>query len=254
MIFKRAIAKLRVQDWTAIGIELVIVVIGVFIAMQVSNWNEARIERRETREMLVELRPALQGFVDHFGAAQTYYARTERYADQAFAGWRNDPTLSDEQFVIAAYQASQIYLLGLNSTNWAAIFGGGQLRNVDNPDVRRRLGGLMTTDLGVIEQAMFTDYRQHVREVIPDDIQSAIRARCNDREDASRFRVRSLPEVCDLGGARLDFAAGASALRARPDLLGELRLHRAIVATYLLNMGSVERQSRELLERLNDGR
>jgi len=254
MIFKRAIAKLRAQDWTAVGIELAIVVVGVFIAMQVSNWNEARIERRETRKLLVELRPALQGFVDHFEAAQGYYATTGRYSDQAFAGWRNDPAVSDEQFVIAAYQASQIYLLGLNSTNWAAIFGGGQLRNIDDPDVRRGLGGLMTTDLAVIEQSMFSDYRQHVREVIPDDIQSAIRARCNDREDSSRFRVRTLPQVCDLGDDHLDFAEAAKALRARPDLVGELRLHRAVVATYLLNISGVERQSGELLERLNEGR
>lgn len=253
MIFKRTIAKLRAQDWAAIAIELAIVVLGVFIAMQVSNWNEARIERRETRKLLVELRPALQGFVDHFEAAQAYYATTGHYADQAFAGWRSDPAVSDEQFVIAAYQASQIYLLGLNSTNWAAIFGGGQLRNIDDPDVRRGLGALMTTDLTVIEQSMFSDYRQHVREAIPDDIQSAIRTRCNDREDASRFRVRMLPQDCDLGDERLDFAEAAKALRARPDLVGELRLHRAVVATYLLNISGVERQSGELLDRLNEG-
>ena len=91
MIFKRAIAKLRAQDWTAITIELAIVVVGVFIGMQVSNWNQDRIERRETGRMLVELKPALQGFVDHYDAAQNYYATTGRYANQAFAGWRGDP-------------------------------------------------------------------------------------------------------------------------------------------------------------------
>ena len=41
MIFKRAAAKLKAQDWTAIGIELVIVIIGVFIGTQVSNSNNA---------------------------------------------------------------------------------------------------------------------------------------------------------------------------------------------------------------------
>ena len=37
MIFKRAIAKLRAQDWMAISIELVIVIVGVFIGIWVAN-------------------------------------------------------------------------------------------------------------------------------------------------------------------------------------------------------------------------
>ena len=42
MILRRVVANLKHQHWTAIGIELVIVVVGVFIGMQVSNWNEDR--------------------------------------------------------------------------------------------------------------------------------------------------------------------------------------------------------------------
>lgn len=251
MIFKRAIAKLRAQDWTAIAIELAIVVVGVFIGMQVSNWNQDRIERRETARMLIELKPALQGFVDHYDAARNYYATTGRYAHQAFAGWRGDPNVSDKQFVIAAYQASQIYLLGLNSTNWAAIFGGGQLRNVDDPALRQELASLMTTDHTLLEQTMFTDYRQHVREAIPEDVQQAIRDHCNDRENPSTYRVRSLPEQCELADAQLDFAGAARALRAHPELVGELRLHRATVDTYLLNIGAIATQSRNVLQRLD---
>ena len=42
MILRRLTENLKQQHWTAIGIELVIVVPGVFIGMQVSNWNEDR--------------------------------------------------------------------------------------------------------------------------------------------------------------------------------------------------------------------
>ena len=44
MIYKRVGARLKAQDWLAIAIELIIVVAGVFIGMQVSNWNADRIE------------------------------------------------------------------------------------------------------------------------------------------------------------------------------------------------------------------
>ena len=45
MIFKRAVAKLRAQDWAAIAIELGIVVLGVFIGVQAANWNDAMADR-----------------------------------------------------------------------------------------------------------------------------------------------------------------------------------------------------------------
>jgi hypothetical protein len=37
MVFKRAVAGLRAQDWIAITIELAIVVVGVFIGIQVAT-------------------------------------------------------------------------------------------------------------------------------------------------------------------------------------------------------------------------
>jgi len=47
MILRRVIAHFRKQEWTAIGIDFVIVVVGVFVATQVTDWNNARLERAE---------------------------------------------------------------------------------------------------------------------------------------------------------------------------------------------------------------
>ncbi len=47
MIARRAIANLRRHDWTAVAIELVVVIVGVFIGLQASNWNEVRADRTE---------------------------------------------------------------------------------------------------------------------------------------------------------------------------------------------------------------
>ena len=44
MILRRVMVHVRRQDWTAIAIDFVIVVIGVFVGIQVANWNEARLE------------------------------------------------------------------------------------------------------------------------------------------------------------------------------------------------------------------
>ena len=48
MILRRFSQSLKEQNWTAIAIEFVLLVAGVFLGIQVANWNAARIEREET--------------------------------------------------------------------------------------------------------------------------------------------------------------------------------------------------------------
>lgn len=42
LILRRVIQHFRNQEWTAIGIDFVIVVFGVVIGILVANWNENR--------------------------------------------------------------------------------------------------------------------------------------------------------------------------------------------------------------------
>lgn len=45
MILRRVIEHIRHQAWTAVAIEFLIVVIGIFVGMQVNNWNAERSNR-----------------------------------------------------------------------------------------------------------------------------------------------------------------------------------------------------------------
>ncbi|WP_412061317.1 hypothetical protein [Rubrivirga sp. IMCC45206] len=56
MILRRITQHVREQNWTAIGIDFVIVVVGVFIGIQVSNWNAARVDREAEARYLRDLR------------------------------------------------------------------------------------------------------------------------------------------------------------------------------------------------------
>jgi len=55
MILRRFIEHVEAQNWFAIGIDFLIVVVGVFVGIQVSNWNAERIERLQEKELLVRL-------------------------------------------------------------------------------------------------------------------------------------------------------------------------------------------------------
>jgi hypothetical protein len=249
MILRRLTENLRAQNWTAITIEFLIVVIGVFIGTQVANWNQGRLERQATERMLVQLIPEMRTQMEFFDSAGTYYATTRRYAEQAFAGWDGDPRVSDEQFAIAAYQASQIYGIGINGASWSLTFGGEQLRNIADPKTRRTLEVVMTADYSQVAfNAVATRYREQVRRVIPIDIQDAIRNECGDRNVMGRDGVFfvTLPAACALKIDPARAAEIATALRARRDLVGELRWHLAAVATYLASFEGLSTPIRTL--------
>ena len=251
MIFKRLNANLRAQNWFAIGIELMIVIIGVFIGTWVANWNQERAERRAAEKMVQELRPGLKVFIDFFDTAKPYYATTMRYADKAFAGWRSEPGVSDRDFVIAAYQASQAYTLGLNAVTWTQVFGGNQLSRLEDNGLRTDLANLMSLNFEMIDSpAIYTTYRENVRKVIPEDIQDGIRRECGDRARPDRPLTQFLPEPCNLQLPAENWAAAAADLRAQPDLVRELRWHRAAVAAFLSNMDLFEQQTREVMRRI----
>jgi hypothetical protein len=247
MIFKRAMAKLHAQDWAAIAIEFAIVVAGVFVGTQVSNWNDARIERAKTEQMARDLQPELRNLAQNFGTLIDYYAVTRRYADTAFAGWRGDPGVSDNDFVIAAYEASQNNYTGVSNDIWSQIFGADRLRDLKDQDLRENLSILMTTDLAAVERDLWTDYRRDVRKVIPEDVQDAIRAQCGDRRIALNYMT--LPPSCDLKFPADSARAAAQALRQHPELVGEMRLHFAIVAAYVENITALRDIARRVLDR-----
>ena len=249
MILRRLTANLRAQNWTAIAIEFVIVVLGVFIGTQVANWNQARLEKQATNRMLDQLRPELQNQIAFFDSARDYYAITRRYAAQALAGWNGDPKVSDNEFVIAAYQASQIYGIGINAQNWALTFGGDQMREIDNPKLRRDLAVVLTADYEPVGfNAMATPYRQHIRQVLADSVQEEIRGRCNDRNvsrEGSQYLI-ALPATCGLELDPREAAEAARLLRTHRELIEELNWHLAMIANYLTNVDGLEGQYRAL--------
>jgi hypothetical protein len=243
MILRRLSAELRAQNWTTIAIELAIVIVGVFIGTQVSNWNEARLQRRQTARMLEQLRPELALKIDYFESVRSYYGVTRKYADTALAGWNRDPRISDAQFVLAAYQASQIYGVGTNAQNWTLIFGGEQMRDIDDPTLRRHLSDVLTTDYADVGLATIqTLYRTNVRLLIPNELQVSIRATCGDRlvRDPMDQYIYTLPDGCALSLDPAKATAAAKALRASTSLRSELALHLGSVEGYLENVDMIE--------------
>ena len=61
MIIERVTRFVRAQHWNAIAIEFVIVTAGVLMGIEVSNWNDARVEKARVDQQVASLGTELQG-------------------------------------------------------------------------------------------------------------------------------------------------------------------------------------------------
>ena len=251
MIFKRFAANLRAQNWFAIGIELAIVVLGVFIGTLVANWNQERVAQAETRRMIAQLDPSLRFLQGYFDGVRAYYGVTRKYAETAEAGWNRRPGISDSAFVIAAYQASQISGIGTNGSAWASVLGADRLREIKDAELRTDLSTLMSSDYAQIDTpAVDTPYRRNVRRLIPIDVQDDIRARCGDRPPQTIDEFVTLPEHCNVTIDPEIAAQTAVKLRGRPEVLEDLHWHMAAQAALLGNLGPFEAATKRVRERI----
>jgi hypothetical protein len=73
MILRRITEHVKAQNWFAVAIDFVIVVVGVFVGIQVSNWNASRVERAQEQAILVRLVEDYRQLVEREGA---YLARS----------------------------------------------------------------------------------------------------------------------------------------------------------------------------------
>jgi len=55
MLLRRITEHVKAQNWTAVVLDFSIVVLGVFIGLQVANWNDARGDRVDEQRYLAEL-------------------------------------------------------------------------------------------------------------------------------------------------------------------------------------------------------
>ncbi|MES2120579.1 MAG: hypothetical protein V4513_08400 [Pseudomonadota bacterium] len=245
MIYRRAVAKLRAQDWFAIGVEFAIVVAGVFVGNWVNDWSQAKAEEREAKVLILRLRPQLERLSAIERGQRDYYNITRSFADTALAGWANNPQVKDKDFVIAAYQASQIAGLSIDGSSLSMALGGDSVRKISDPALREAVVSVMSYNYVALRgDSLQDDYRKHVREVIPYPIQRDIRRRCGDTQNQD-FLI--LPPKCTIDVPPDQAAKAAAALRSHPELAGQLAYHLAQTDAWLSNLGRLEVRVRALL-------
>lgn len=254
MIFKRTFANLRAQQWTAILIELAIVIVGVFIGTFVANWNQERANKNAVQRLIEQLQPKLRELEQASADDQAYYAVVRHYAKVAQAGWARDPAVTDQAFVIAAFQATQLSAFNGNPLRDGTFFSAEEVRKIDDPETRDRLMDVQSYDSNLLDLlGEGSAYREMVRSIIPSEVQQRILAECGDQYSMKPRRYW-LPGSCAAHFAPDVAASTASTLRAHPDLVTALTSHMAHVTRHITSDSIYGMLVRRLDERIDTKR
>lgn len=111
-ILRRLQQGLRDRDWGMVAVELAIVIVGVFIGIEASNWNQARRERAEERRYYAQIVDDLRTDQAMLRDALQLVARHDEAAEKALAAIRSGmvPRSERGRFAVRIHYAGYIYL------------------------------------------------------------------------------------------------------------------------------------------------
>ena len=230
MILRRLVANLRQQHWTAIGIEFVLLVVGVFLGIQLGNWNQDRADRQLGRAYAERLvsdlrkdRESRQRLIDYYKAVTASAEWTSDHLDDADANPR--------RLVLEAYRTSEDVYAPKTRSTWDEIVSSGHIGLLPQG------AGRSVTEYYAYDPAADTFanleasvYRHRVRSLLPHRLQEAIRARCSDKRNEAGHAV-GFKSDCALELDDAIVSAGAKALRDDPAVVEGLRYQFSTLST-----------------------
>ena len=136
--------------------ELVLVIVGILIALQINNWNEERIEQKEIREFALNLSEAIERDLEMLVPVELQIIASIRQAE-LLADYVRDKAVEDmdnaELFFLSANIGYRPY--GWNRAALEQLKAAGGLRQMQNKQLAATI-----SDYDALTQHLDQDYRE----------------------------------------------------------------------------------------------
>lgn len=106
MILRRITEHVKAQNWFAVGLDFFIVIAGILIAFQITNWNDARQDRKayaEAHDRLVEEARRNIAYTNHLLETITPYVSSVEKTIEDLRNCRDDADARDRMAVSLDY-------------------------------------------------------------------------------------------------------------------------------------------------------
>lgn len=220
MLLRRVIDHVREQNWFAVGIDFVIVVVGVVIGIEVANWNQERQLAAQERSYLGQLRDEILGNHGVVDLRMRYNSEVVAAGERALAYLDDDGDCGSDcvPLLVDFFHSSQVWGSSYLLSKYRELerLGFPSRESVREP-VREYY--LFLTDWNFVNE--FTPaYRETVRGHIRPEAFRILWGGCHAILDSQR---EELSHDCERDLAALDTAAMLRAMRADPALRQQLQ-------------------------------
>ena len=97
MILRRFMEHIKDQNWFAVGLDVIVVIVGIFLGMQVQQWYEEQTEKNRIAAQLLSFRNELVLSLDNLADRQAYYeARIANVAELRMKLENGEPFVVDD--------------------------------------------------------------------------------------------------------------------------------------------------------------
>ena len=241
MILRRLSQHVKDQNWFAVVLDFIIVVLGVFIGLQVNNWNAARADAE--REM-VYLAALDEDFEQVISTLERDVARYEAIAD-AMTLLIEQSRLETPEASLAdlnAAAANLIVMVGtpIVSDTYSNLTGSGDLALIRNQDIRNTLTAFFgqTEVIALVSNTHEMQLVNIFQPYIIENLDYSLMFREDRGMPASKgtdteriLNVLASPELRNVAAVKWDISTDIHALMT--DALADAKDMKALIASEL---------------------
>jgi len=141
MLLRRITQHVKNQNWFAVGLDFIIVVVGVFIGIQVSNWNDAQNRRADERVVIERLITEYNLNLDLLAADKTTHEAVLIATNQLLSMIGPEPVIPEDEAAMAetliACLTNPVFVPRLGTTN--SLIASGDVRLIGNGGLQAEL-------------------------------------------------------------------------------------------------------------------
>ena len=230
MVVHRIREHVANHNWFAVCVDLAIVVAGVFIATQATNWNDGRIEREQSRSYHARLIDELDFNARQYRQQIEYYKQARGHGLAALKALQSPADRSGPDFLVDAYQTTQIDTALAKTFIYDELVSAGLVNRLGPADIQEAVSDYYLTVRAInrsLEETL--PYRTIMRALIPYAAQMQIRNRCGDVPVSYKRRIIGyrLPDECDLDLDGRMIVSAVTHIRNQPLIVDDLTRYLA---------------------------
>ena len=141
MILRRFMEHVKEQNWFAVGLDVIVVIVGIFLGMQVTEWNQQRQDRQLESDYLQRLEADVKKDIIQIDDAVALQLDRQALAKRVIDSLTNIQIVHDDpsRFVHAVEEAGYTYMPEINDDTFEELKSAGRLPLIVDQDLRAEI-------------------------------------------------------------------------------------------------------------------